>query len=82
MTITPDSLRQNLSDLAGQQAKAAASGGKIHDSARVRLGVVQARMEELRPKALTDQAAADEYQALTEETGRLNIVLGQARTAT
>ena len=47
------------------------------DSAHARMQVVQDRLAELHPKVITDDVAADEYLRLTEEAGRLNLVLAK-----
>jgi hypothetical protein len=74
MTITPDSLRADLAALAGDKAKTDAADGHIRETARARLEVVQARIDELKPKAMTDDAAGEEYQMLIAERGRLNLI--------
>lgn len=76
MTITPDSIRRNLADLAGEAAHAGRSDQEIWRAAADRRDKVVARMDELRPKAVTDQGAAVEYAELTRERGQLDLVLG------
>ena len=77
--MSPDEIRKNLSDLASMAGKAARAGEKIATAAAERRDVVDARIAELRPRVLLDEAAAQEYQDLIEERGRIDIVLGQAR---
>ena len=48
---------------------------QIKAAAEHRLAVVNARIEELRPKALGDDAAGEEYQKLIAERGALHGVL-------
>jgi hypothetical protein len=79
MTITPDSLRRNLSDLSADASRANRSADEIIKAAGERRDVVTARMDELRPKTLTDPAAADEYGALVHERGQLDLVIGGKR---
>lgn len=50
---------------------------RILEAAEHRLGVVNARLEELRPNAIGDEAAGAEYQKLVEERGTLLAMLGQ-----
>ena len=52
---------------------------QLQEAAEHRLGVVNARLEELRPKALTDEAAGAEYQRLIEERGVLHGMLAQQK---
>lgn len=48
---------------------------QIRNAAEHRLGVVNAQIEELRPKAISDEAAGAEYQKLVHERGVLHGVL-------
>lgn len=50
---------------------------QLQEAAEHRLGVVNARLEELRPNAIGDEAAGAEYQKLVEERGTLLAMLGQ-----
>lgn len=52
---------------------------QILEAAEHRLGVVNARIEDLRSKALTDEAAGAEYQRLIEERGVLHGMLAQQK---
>lgn len=52
---------------------------QILEAAGHRLGVVNARLEALRSKALTDEAAGAEYQRLIEERGVLHGMLAQQK---
>lgn len=76
MTITPDSLRRNLADLASSSAHAGRSADEIHKAAEERRAVVMARLDELRPKTFSSHDASLEYSELIEERGRLDVVLG------
>jgi hypothetical protein len=53
--------------------------GNITASAAGRLSVVQARIDELRRKADFDPAPAEEYQALVEERGQLDLIVADSR---
>ncbi len=72
---TPDSLKRDLSDLAADAGAAERSAAEIHTSAAHRREVVAARLAELRTKAITEDGAAQEYQDLVSERGRLDLVL-------
>lgn len=76
MPITTDSLKRSLADGAAAAAKASAAGAKIVDAAGERRVQIDARLNELRPKTLTDPQAAIEYSGLVEERGRLDLVAG------
>ena len=52
---------------------------QLQEAAEHRLGVVNARLEALRSKALTDEAAGAEYQRLIEERGVLHGMLAQQK---
>ena len=52
---------------------------QLLEAAEHRLGVVNARLEALRSKALTDEAAGAEYQRLIEERGVLHGMLAQQK---
>ncbi len=73
--MTPDQLKSNLSDLAAMSQKSKKAGQNIKAQAQRRLDQVRSRLDELKPKVITDQAAEDEYLALTEEAGRLQRIV-------
>lgn len=77
MTITPDSLRRDLSDAAAASAKSERAGGEIRKAAEERDAVIQKRLLELIGKTFDDQEACDEYQALIRERGELAMVLAR-----
>lgn len=77
MTDTAE-IQRRLSDLAGARARTYGARTKIREAAESRLEDVRGRLAELRGSAPADDAAAKEYQALTEEAGRLELVLAQA----
>lgn len=72
MTITPESLRADLGGLSKQAAHAERTDNDLTRAAGERLAFVNSRIEELRPTAMTDAAAGEEYQALVAERGQLN----------
>lgn len=76
MAETPDSLRSKLADVAKAQAGVRRSGENIKRAAAERGEVIDARLAELRPNVITDQAAAEEYEALLQERGQLGLVGG------
>lgn len=76
MSDTAD-LQSQLSSGAGAAARADASRGKIAEAAAARLDDVRGRLNELRGRAVTDAAAGEEYEALTVESGRLEMVLAR-----
>jgi hypothetical protein len=53
--------------------------GNVTAPAAGRLNVIQARIDELRRKAVLDPAAAEEYQAPLEECGQLDLVVADSR---
>jgi len=78
MTITPASLRSDLSGLADAGAKTDACAKRIHEVAQDRRAVVNTRLDALRQRArsLDDEDAGREYEALILERGQLDITLG------
>jgi len=74
-----DKIHAALGDLAALSAKTEAAERRIMTQAERRLGVIAGRLDEIRPRALLDEALADEYQRLILERGKLNLVVAQAR---
>ena len=74
-----DKIRAALGDLAALSAKTEAAERRILAQAERRLDVIAGRLDEIRPRALLDEALADEYQRLILERGKLNLVVAQAR---
>lgn len=72
MTTTPDSLRADLSDLTNQAAQADKATNDLTRGAEERRAWIDARLDELRPTALTDEDAGEEYQQLVAERGQLD----------
>jgi len=75
MATTPESLRRDLADGAAASQRADSSAEQIRAAAAQRRAVVQQRIDELVPLVQRSPSAADEYQALVAERGRLDIVL-------
>lgn len=74
-----ENIRSSLADMAATAEKTKRAGAAIAEGASARHEAVCARLDVLRHQAVTDSGAAEEYQTLIEERGRLNIVLGQSR---
>lgn len=74
-----DAAGRRLVHLQGLDAKTAAEERRILDAAVDRLKRVEADIAQLRPRALTDDAAADRYTDLVAERGDLAMVIAQAR---
>lgn len=72
---TEQRARAMLGDLAGASARCDAADANIRKGAAARLDAVNKRMDELRPTALTDGNARDEYQGLVVERARLSQVV-------
>lgn len=68
-----------LGNLAELSARTDAAERRIHDRAVERDDEIAARMDELRPVVLTDEAAADEYRRLSVERGKVAHVIGLAK---
>lgn len=75
MTVTPDMLKRHLADGAALTQSVQRSSEAIQQAARERREVVAAKLAELTPRVHTDKAAADEYEAMIAERGRLDLVL-------
>lgn len=73
MTITPDSLRADLSDLSEQAERADKADNDLTRGAADRRAWINARLDELRPAVVTDGKAATEYDALIAERGQLDL---------
>lgn len=72
-------MKQLFGDLAALSARTDAAEKRIHDRAVERDGEIAARMDELRPLVVSDEAAADEYRKLALERGKVAHVIGLAR---
>lgn len=72
-----DNIKSQLADIAVLQAKTNKAGSKIYDSALQRLSEVNVRIQEIRPKVMTDNDLADEYIDLIDERGHLQRVIAR-----
>ncbi len=72
-------MKKLLGDLAALSAKTKAAEQRILDRALARDGEVSAKLDELRPQAMFDDAVAKEYQSLVLERGKLAQVIGLAK---
>ncbi|WP_431860155.1 hypothetical protein [Azospirillum sp.] len=74
-----EAAKRRLVHLAGLAEKTAETERRILAAAEERLAAVCADLDKLRPRALTDQDAGEQYQALTLERGQLETVIARAR---
>lgn len=72
-------MRSRLADLHGMAQQTAAVEKRLLEHSQHRLNDVMADMDELRPRVAIDPAAADAYQRLVVEFGRLQQVIANAR---
>lgn len=72
---SPDSIRRDLADTAAAISNTERSAAEILRAAEQRRAMVVKRLDEMRAAALSDGRAADEYQALIEERGRLDLII-------
>lgn len=68
-------IRSRLAGLANLRAKAEKADTAIAAAARKRLAVVEAEIEKAKPMTGLEDGAAERYQSLVLERGRLNRVL-------
>lgn len=64
-------IRAKLGKTSAMMGQIKTQHGEITKGATARLQQVTRRLEQLRPKAVLDHAAADEYLELTKEKGAL-----------
>jgi DNA-binding IclR family transcriptional regulator len=69
--MTPEDIRHALTENARLRAHTSAVIGKIDQAGEDRLQVIAQRLDELKPKTITDPEAAQEYQDLVLERGRI-----------
>lgn len=72
-------IRRRLGDLGRASAKTDAAERQILEAAEDRHQAVQRAIDALRPRAVADREAAERYQELVEERGRLWKVIAAAR---
>jgi hypothetical protein len=75
-----EAAKARLCHLAGIAARTRDAEQSIHDIAEKRLAAVEASLTQLRPRAISDREAGDQYQSLMLERGQLQVVISQART--
>jgi hypothetical protein len=75
--MNTDDVRAGLIKGAAAAQRIDADGEAIRTQAMARHDAIQARLKVLMPKVNFDAAAADEYQALIAERGRLELVLAR-----
>jgi len=71
--------RSSLASLQVLADKTRAAEQNILDAATERREAVQRDLDTMRPQTLTSEDAADHYQALIHERGKLDIVIGSAQ---
>lgn len=72
-------MKQLLGHLSALSSRTQSAEQRIHDRAVERDGEVSTRLDELRPTAMFDDGAAQEYQKLVLERAKLAHVIGTAR---
>jgi len=72
-------VKQLFGQIASLSARTQAAEQRIHDRAVEREAEVDARLEQLRPLAMTDEGSGKEYQTLVLERAKLAQVVGMAR---
>lgn len=72
-------IRTRLATLHALEAKTRQTEQRILERAELRLDDINDRIEELRPRVMIDEDAADEYQRLIVERGKLHMVVARAR---
>ena len=77
-----DAARSRLGDLSGLAARTHAAELRILEEAERRREAVQSDLDKLKPRAIGDTSAGDEYQRLLVERGQLDIIIAKAREAT
>lgn len=74
-----DAAKQRLAHLGGLSERTEAAERKILDAAEDRLTTIDADLAKLRPRVNLDDAAGDQYQALTLERGQCVLVIERAK---
>jgi uncharacterized protein (DUF885 family) len=72
--MTPEDIRHALAENARLRAHTSSVMGKIGQAGEDRLQVISKRLDEFKPKALADPEAAQEYQDLILERGRIRAM--------
>lgn len=74
MSVTPESLRADLAGLSRDAVRADLSARRIVEAAEERRRAVGAEMDAAAEAVQTDDDAAERYQSLVLERGRLDLV--------
>lgn len=80
MKENTDRIKSQLTEIASLQAKTTKAGSQIYDSALHRLDEVNSRVNEIRPKVMTDKDLADEYLDLIDERAHLLRVIARGES--
>ena len=78
MSASIDSLRRDMADLSSAASASERASEEIRKAAEQRHASALSRLDELRARALNDEAAEAEYLGLIAEKARLELVLGNA----
>ena len=73
-------VRRQLGELSDLGRKTVAAERRILESAERQIETIKSRILELRPMAMLDEKAGEEYQSLMENRQRLQAVVAQARS--
>jgi hypothetical protein len=73
-----DAARRRLGHLAGLAAKTEAAEKQILASAQSRLEAVDRDLNRLRPRAVVDDDAGEQFETLTRERGQLQNIIAQS----
>lgn len=76
-----DAARSRLVDLTGLAARTHAAEQRILERAEARHAEVVQELDRLRPRAVADRGAGDEYQRLLVERGQLEVIIAKSREA-
>lgn len=74
-----DTIARQAGDLAVMHKQTQAAEKHILEMAQEAHSKIEARLEEVKGQALTDDAKADQYMRLTKEKGRLVMIMAQAK---
>lgn len=72
--MTPDAIKAALADVTATEARVRGENAQLTAGAGQRRDVINARLDELRPKVGHDEPSEAEYLRLVEERGRLDEV--------
>ena len=81
-TFDRDEIRERLKAGLSVSGQIQRQRDYIYRTVEQRAADVQQRLDQLRPSAITDRGAGDEYQRMLVEQGRLNTMLALDRYRT